>query len=344
MTLQTTPVLELKHIRRHFAQTAAVDDISLTVNRGEILGIIGRSGAGKSTLIRCFNGLETIDQGHIYFEGQDISKLSDNEWRKIRQKIGMIFQHFNLLSSKTIIENVALPLKFSGMNSKQRFARANELLELVGLADKATMYPVQLSGGQKQRVGIARALAGNPRILLSDEATSALDPETTQSILELLREINRKMQLTIILITHEMEVVRSIADRLIVLDRGKIVEQGFVKDIFARPQNATTQSLLQVITPQLPSSIAAKLHQTRGDDAIIELHISGDEARKPFFNNLANDTGMVTRILQGGIDTIQDEPIGLFFIAADAKDKDRLSLAMNWLKQRADHCEVLGYV
>ncbi|UXM94809.1 ATP-binding cassette domain-containing protein [Bartonella sp. HY329] len=344
MTLKTNPVLELKHIRRHFAQTAAVDDISLTVNKGEILGIIGRSGAGKSTLIRCFNGLETIDEGQIYFEGQDISKLKDDQWRKIRHKIGMIFQHFNLLSSKTVIENIALPLKLVGVERQKRLERALELLDLVGLADKADMYPVQLSGGQKQRVGIARALAGNPSILLSDEATSALDPETTQSILELLREINRKMQLTIILITHEMEVVRSIADRLIVLDQGKIVEQGLVKEIFARPQNATTKSLLQVITPQLPSMIADKMHESYGKDAIIELHISGEEARKPFFYNLADETGMVTRILQGGIDTIQDEPIGLFFIAADATDKKQLEHAIKWLKQRANHCEVLGYV
>lgn len=344
MKQATTPVLELKNIRRHFAQTAAVDDISLTVNKGEILGIIGRSGAGKSTLIRCFNGLETIDNGQIYFEGRDISKLSDHEWQKIRKKIGMIFQHFNLLSSKTIIENIALPLKLAGIDSKKRRQRAQELLDLVGLADKAFMYPVQLSGGQKQRVGIARALVASPSILLSDEATSALDPETTQSILELLRDINKKMQLTIILITHEMEVVRSIANRIIVLDQGKIVEQGQVKDIFARPQTATTKSLLQVITPQLPSSIANSMNPTKGNSAIIELHISGDEARQPFFNNLAIDTGMVTRILQGGIDTIQDNPIGVFFIALDAIDQKKLTLALDWLKQRANHCEVLGYV
>jgi len=338
------PLLELKRICRHFAQTAAVDGISLTVHKGEILGIIGRSGAGKSTLIRCINGLEHIDNGEIFFEGENISRLNDDARRLIRRRIGMIFQHFNLLSSQCIADNVALPLKLAGESKQKRSQRALELLDLVGIADKANYYPAQLSGGQKQRVGIARALAAAPGILLSDEATSALDPETTQSILELLANINRQMGLTIVLITHEMEVIRSIAGRLVVLDRGKIVEEGQVKDIFARPQNDTTKSLLQAIIPALPPAVAARLNPVHGHDAIIELHISGAEARKPFLNDLEAETGMVARIIQGGIDTIQDEAVGHFFLAITAADKQKLDKACAWLARRSDKSEVLGYV
>jgi len=338
------PLLELKNIHRHFAQTAAVDGISLTVHQGEILGIIGRSGAGKSTLIRCINGLEHIDSGKIFFEGKNISQLNDNGWRLVRRHIGMIFQHFNLLSSRRIIDNVALPLKLAGEPRQKRYQRSLELLDLVGLADKANHYPAQLSGGQKQRVGIARALAANPSVLLSDEATSALDPETTQSILELLANINRQMGLTIVLITHEMEVIRSVASRLIVLDRGKIVEEGPVKDIFARPQSDTAKSLLQVMIPALPPAIAAKLNPDHGREAIIELHISGAEARKPFLNNLEAETGMVARIVQGGVDTIQGEAVGRFFLAITAVDKKKLEKARVWLARHSDKSEVLGYV
>lgn len=339
-----SPLLELQNIHRRFAHTAAVDGISLTVHKGEILGIIGRSGAGKSTLIRCINGLEQIDSGTIFFEGQNVSQFNDNGRRRMRRHIGMIFQHFNLLSSRRILDNVALPLKLAGEPKPKRQQRALALLDLVGLADKAASYPAQLSGGQKQRVGIARALAANPSILLSDEATSALDPETTQSILELLANINRQMGLTIVLITHEMEVIRSVAGRLIVLDRGKIVEQGLVKDIFARPRSDTAKSLLQVIIPTLPPAIAAKLDPHHGQDAIVELHISGPEAHKPFLNNLETETGMVARIIHGGVDTIQNEAVGRFFLALAANDKQQLEKACTWLARHSDKSEVLGYV
>lgn len=337
-------VLELQNIRRCFAETAAVDGISLSVMRGEILGIIGRSGAGKSTLIRCLNGLERIDSGKILFEGRDISQLKDNDWRLIRRKIGMIFQHFNLLNSRRIIDNVALPLKLAGESRVKRHNRAMELLDLVGLADKATLFPVQLSGGQKQRIGIARALAAKPDVLLSDEATSALDPETTQSILELLHTINAQMNLTIILITHEMEVIRSIADRVMVLDQGKVVEQGSVKDVFAYPTSDITKALLQIITPKLPLSISEHLHPSLGRQAIVELHISGDEARKPFLNQLEAQTGMMAGIIHGGIDTIQGMPVGRFFLSLDAANQQNLDKAVSWLAERADQCKVLGYV
>ncbi|RCL02709.1 MAG: D-methionine transport system ATP-binding protein [Candidatus Tokpelaia sp. JSC188] len=338
-----TPLLELKNIRRFF-QEAILDDVSLTIYQGEILGIIGRSGAGKTTLIRCINGLDRIDSGKIFFDGKNITQLNDSDRQLIQRRIAMIFQHFNLLSSLRVIDNVALPLKFVGYPKKKRRQLSLEMLDLVGLSDKASYYPAQLSGGQKQRVGIARALASNPVILLSDEATSALDSETTQSILELLVGINQKTGLAIVLITHEMEVIRSIATRILVLEHGRIVEEGMVKDVFARPQSTTARSLLQLMIPALPTKISEKLNPYHGQEAIIELRISGAEARKPFLNNLQGETGVVARIIQGGIDIIQGESLGHFFLAISAIDKKKLEKAREWLANHSDKSEVLGYV
>jgi len=237
-------MLRLSNVTKRFGALAAIEDISLEVRRGEILGIIGRSGAGKSTLIRCLNGLEKPDQGCIEIGGRDIVPLNERALRAVRGRIGMIFQHFNLISQKTVESNIALPLKIAGWESARRKARVAELLELVGLEAKAEAYPAQLSGGQKQRVGIARALAASPDLLLSDEATSALDPETTTSILTLLKDINRKLGLTILMITHEMSVIRAVTDRVVVLDHGRIVEQGETERVFAAPQADLTQRLL----------------------------------------------------------------------------------------------------
>jgi D-methionine transport system ATP-binding protein len=241
---QAETALRLSGVTKRFGALAAIDDISLEVRRGEILGIIGRSGAGKSTLIRCLNGLEKPDQGKIEIGGQDIVPLNESALRAVRGQIGMIFQHFNLISQKTVEANVALPLKIAGWDRAKREARVAELLDLVGLGAKADAYPAQLSGGQKQRVGIARALAASPELLLSDEATSALDPETTTSILALLKDINRKLGLTILLITHEMSVIRAVTDRVVVLDHGRIVEQGETEQVFAAPKADLTQRLL----------------------------------------------------------------------------------------------------
>eukprot|EP01035_Chromulina_nebulosa_P012922 gene12921-biopygen10939 len=229
-------IVRLVDVYRHFGPTPALDGISLTIGKGEIVGLIGRSGAGKSTLIRCLNGLERPDSGEIFIEGRRITGLPEQQLQPLRRRIGMIFQQFNLLANKTVIENVALPLKIEGVARAARSKRARELLDLVGLAGRATAYPSELSGGQKQRVGIARALAARPALLLSDEATSALDPETTRSILALLKDINQRLGLTILLITHEMEVVRSIADRVAVINAGRIVEEGQVWSVFASPQ------------------------------------------------------------------------------------------------------------
>ncbi|WP_375694435.1 methionine ABC transporter ATP-binding protein [Bartonella sp. AD24XZML] len=339
-------LISLKNISRCFNKTAGVpviNNLSLNIHAGEILGIIGRSGAGKSTLIRCLNGLEKIDAGSIFFEGVDISNLSEIEWAPYRQRIGMIFQHFNLLSSQNILDNIALPLKLSGVSKKQRHKRALELIELVGLSGKEYCYPAQLSGGQKQRVGIARALAANPKILLSDEATSALDPETTQSILELLADINKHLNLTIVLITHEMEVVRTIAHRVVVLNQGNIVEEGRVKDIFTSPQDDTTIAMLKLVTPQLPEKFAKNLKPI-GREAVIEINIAGEIAQQPFLHLLENESGLKARILHGGIDTVQDETIGRLFLALPGEDKEALEKAVQWLTKKGRYCEVLGYV
>lgn len=339
----SAPIIEMKDVRRMFGDTAAINGVSLSVARGEILGIIGRSGAGKSTLIRCVNGLEKPDAGSILIEGREITGLGEDALRPLRRRIGMVFQHFNLLSAKTVAENIALPLKIAGKPKAERARRVAELLELVGLSDKAKHYPAQLSGGQKQRVGIARALAAEPAVLLSDEATSALDPETTQSILALLKDINTKLGLTILLITHEMEVIRRIADRVIVLDHGAIAEEGPVWKVFANPLSPVTQSMLQVLTPELPAVWRDQLEKS-GALAVLKVKLSGAAAKGAFFNDVTVTTGLVPQLIHGGMDTIQGEPVGTLFISLPAEDKAKFDAAITYLNTHADATEVLGYV
>ncbi|OBZ97010.1 methionine ABC transporter ATP-binding protein [Pararhizobium polonicum] len=336
-------VVRLTDVRRRFGTTPALDGVSLTVRKGEILGLIGRSGAGKSTLIRCLNGLEQADSGEVHIEGRRITGLSEKDLQPLRRRIGMIFQHFNLLSAKTVEENVALPLKIEGLGKAERLKRAAELLELVGLADKAKAYPSSLSGGQKQRVGIARALAARPALLLSDEATSALDPETTRSILALLKDINRKLGLTILLITHEMEVVRSVADRVAVIDAGRIVEEGPVWSVFADPQAPITQSLLGGIRPQLPDYIAARLSPLSGPEQILSVDMAGPAAQGALFADLSQALPQSFRLVHGGIDHIQNQPVARFFIAVPTRDSTLPEKVQQFLKARGARVEVLGY-
>src|SRR5471032_1872813 len=239
-----------EHLTKQYAGQGApaLQDVSLTINDGAVFGIIGRSGAGKSTLIRCLNLLERPDSGRILVDGRDLTQLSDKDLRLQRQRIGMIFQNFNLLHARNVSDNVAVPLQIAGMGRNERKKRVAELPDLVGLSDKAQAFPSQLSGGQKQRVGIARALAARPNYLLSDEATSALDPQTTASILELLRDINRQLGLTIVLITHELEVVKSICDSAVSLAHGRLVEAGSIAQLLANPDSSLGRSL----APTLP--------------------------------------------------------------------------------------------
>lgn len=337
-------VVHLQGVSRRFGQTQALRDISLTVQKGEILGLIGRSGAGKSTLIRCLNGLEQPDEGVIEIEGRKITGLSEKQLQSVRSRVGMVFQHFNLLSAKTVAQNVALPLKIAGLDKVQRAQRVAELLELVGLADKAQHYPAALSGGQKQRVGIARALAASPALLLCDEATSALDPETTRSILALLKSLNQKLGITILLITHEMEVIKSVAHRVAVIDAGEIIEQGLVWQVFAHPQSELTRTLLRGLLPQLPEALAARVTERRQGEAIYSVHFAGEDAQGDLLTRFAAALPDKFRLLQGGIDHIQHYAVVRFFIAlpvANVADEQQI---LSWLRGQQAQVELVGYV
>ncbi|WP_203430511.1 methionine ABC transporter ATP-binding protein [Rhizobium sp. BG4] len=322
----------------------AVEHVDLTVARGAITGIIGRSGAGKSTLIRMVNGLETATSGKVLVDGVDVGALGEDGLRGLRRQIGMIFQHFNLLSSRTAFDNVALPLEIAGVDKQAIRAKVGPLLDLVGLGDKAGSYPSELSGGQKQRVGIARALATDPKLLLSDEATSALDPETTQSILELLKRINADLGLTVLLITHEMEVVKTIASHVAVIDAGRIVESGRTFDVYTSPQHETTRTLLAsaLKLPQwLRSTI--KPQPSAGDRVLVRLVFFGDTAFKPLTGRLVAELGSDVNILAGAIEEISGEPFGSLVVSYSA-NPDVVARANRFYTETGLKTEVLGYV
>lgn len=340
----TTPVVEFKEVCRSFGGHVALSNLSFQVKKGEIMGIIGHSGAGKTTLLRCLAGLEKPDTGEVRIEGKNIANLPRKELLPLQQRIGLVFQHFNLLSAKTVIDNIILPLKISGLYAGKHHERAKELLELVGLPDKANDYPAQLSGGQKQRVGIARALAANPALLLCDEATSALDPETTRSIIDLLLQINKQLKLTIVLITHEMSVVRLLADRVIVLNKGQIAEEGHVTQIFSHPKTDITKQLLTEERPALPDSITRLLHSdpNPNDYAILHVIMLGTVVRKPLIADLQKDYNISASLLEGSISHIRETPIGTSFLAVPADDCNKTIDALN--DMGVESVESLGYV
>lgn len=301
----------------------ALKNINLKIQPGEIFGIIGRSGAGKSSLVRCINLLNRPTSGQVWVHGRNLLDLDEAQLRQARREIGMVFQHFNLLSSRTVFDNVALPLELAGMPKEQIRQRVMPLLELVGLAHLSNRFPAQISGGQKQRVGIARALASQPRVLLSDEATSALDPETTRSILDLLRQVNRELGVTVVLITHQMQVIKQIADRVAVMDGGVVVEMGSVLNIFTQPQQPITYSLIDEIVPQeLPASVAQRVQQlSQGLPAghsgqLLRLAYAGDSAYEPVLSHLIRELGLDLSILHGQIDEIQGEAFGSLAVFA----------------------------
>ena len=309
----------------------ALQPTRLNIQAGQIFGLIGHSGAGKSTLLRLINRLEEPSGGRILVEGEDVTALDAEGLRRFRQRVGMIFQHFNLLSSKTVADNIAMPLRLAGGFSRAEVdARVSELLARVGLSDHARKYPAQLSGGQKQRVGIARALACRPSILLCDEATSALDPQTTASVLQLLAEINRELKLTIVLITHEMDVIRRVCDQVAVMDGGAIVEQGDVADVFLHPQHPTTRRFV--------------FEAERHDDfahvpgLILRLTFRGEATYAPLLGTVARQTGVDYSILSGRIDRIKDTPYGQLTLALVGGD---LEAAMSQLNAADVHVEVL---
>ncbi|WP_289002227.1 methionine ABC transporter ATP-binding protein [uncultured Megasphaera sp.] len=325
----------------------ALKGISLTINDGEIFGIIGKSGAGKSTLVRCINMLEKPTSGKVIIDDKELTSMSDSQLRAERKNIGMIFQHFNLLSSRTVFDNIAFPLELIGASKEVIASKVESLLELVGLTDRQYNYPSQLSGGQKQRVGIARALASDPKILLCDEATSALDPQTTQSILELLKDINKRLGITIVIITHEMAVIKAICDRVAVIEGGVIKEQGRVIDIFASPTSETMKEFVKsVVNMELPQGIR-KLgvsDQPAPDrDMLVRFRFKGLVTNEPLVVNIARKFNLDVSVLYGNIDYIQDVPFG-YLIVVIMGDMEAQAKAFAYIKTQPIESEVLGYV
>ncbi|MFP5078366.1 methionine ABC transporter ATP-binding protein [Rhizobium sp. YIM 134829] len=322
----------------------ALAEIDVSIPAGAIFGIIGRSGAGKSTLLRMINRLEQPSSGRVLVDDEDIAAYGEGELVALRRRVGMIFQHFNLLSAKTVFGNVALPLVVAGVPAAEIATRVAEVLKLVGLEGKETTYPSRLSGGQKQRVGIARALVSRPEILLCDEATSALDPETTVSILSLLKDINRRLGLTIVLITHEMSVIREICDHVLVLDAGRIAETGYVWEVFGHPGHAATRALLAPLDRGLPEDLAARLvEQWHGGDAraLVEVRYTGRGDRQPDLGRLVALLGQGTLIVQSQLDRIDGHLSGRLILSAPAHDKLPALIARQDLAHAA---RILGYV
>ena len=296
----------------------AIDNLTLHVEQGQTFGVVGLSGAGKSSLVRCINMLEKPTAGKIFVDGQEITALRGPRLRAARRKIGMIFQHFNLLSSRTAFGNVAFPLEIAGVPKEKIKAKVTQLLDVVGLADKAQSYPAQLSGGQQQRVGIARALANDPKVLLCDEPTSALDPYTTRSILALLKDINRSLGLTILLITHEMRVITEICDMVAVIEDGRIIEQGPVAEVFMHPRAATTRNFVStVMNVEVPEAVRRRLAATREDGEraeLLRLKFLGEAATRPAISSVVRECGVEINILAGNIDCLQDTPFGVLIV------------------------------
>lgn len=316
-------IIQLENVSKAFnlknIKIAAVNDVSLTVEDGEIFGVIGFSGAGKSTLIRLFNLLERPDQGSIIIDGQRIETLSDKELRLKRQKVAMIFQQFNLLWSLNVYENIALPLKIAKMDKNDIKRKVDQLLDLVDLKDKREAYPAQLSGGQKQRVGIARALANDPKILLCDEATSALDPETTRSILELLKRINTELGVTIIMISHEMSAIRTICDRVGVMDKGKIIEVNDVHSLFLKPQHDITKSFVQDFKdPHEYKRLVDSLKQEFNEGIILQLTFPSRQSGKPLLSRIIIANQLSISILHGQLWHTSDGTVGSLYVHVDS--------------------------
>lgn len=346
---QTGAAIRFEKVGKSFetasGRVAALQDVSLDVAPGSICGIIGRSGAGKSTLLRMVNGLERPTEGSVLVAGRDVGRAKGPALRAIRREVGMIFQHFNLLASRTVYGNIALPLEIAGVPASRIRPRAMDLIARVGLQAQADRYPAALSGGQKQRVGIARALATEPKVLLSDEATSALDPETTQTVLALLRDINRDLGLTILLITHEMAVLRDIASHMAVIEAGRIVEAGETYDVFVRPNHPTTRSFLSGVTGiTLPAFIAGKLETARPGGAsaeVIRVTFAGHHATDPMLARLTSELGVAVNILAGAIEEIGARPFGNLLISVEAAQGAE---ARAYLERHGLLTEVLGYV
>lgn len=326
-------MISIKQLKKIFTteeqSITAVDSISLDIREGEIFGVIGYSGAGKSTFVRLLNRLEEPTAGTVFIDGKEMTKLKGKQLRLARQDIGMIFQHFNLLWSRTVEENIAFPLEIAGIGKAERKKRVQELIDLVGLTGREKAYPSQLSGGQKQRVGIARALANKPKVLLCDEATSALDPDTTNAILDLLVDINRKFGLTIIMITHEMHVIRKVCDRVAVMEDGKIVEQGTVDDIFSNPQ--------QEITKKFVSQVKTKAEE---NGIVVKFKLKDEEVNEAIISEIVKKYFVQIHVLEGKVDQLNDEVSGEFKIQLIG-NREETDKAISFLQSTAAQVEVV---
>ncbi|WP_243387772.1 methionine ABC transporter ATP-binding protein [Bacillus kexueae] len=340
-------MISLKNVSKIYSSSngdvTAVDQVNLTIKKGEIFGIIGYSGAGKSSLIRLLNGLEKPTSGSVEVVGNRIDEIKGEALRKARQEISMIFQHFNLLWSRTVRDNIAFPLEIAGIPKKERLKRVDELIKLVGLEGRENAYPSQLSGGQKQRVGIARALANNPKVLLCDEATSALDPQTTDSILDLLVDINRRLGLTIVLITHEMHVIRKICHRVAVMERGKVVEEGEVLNVFQEPKQPITKRFVQQVTePEETLETIEHLLTHYKEGKVVKLTFIGESAEQPIITQLMKQFDLTVNILQGKISQTQRGAYGTLFIHLNGSD-NIVQEAIDYLQREKVNAEVIAH-
>lgn len=341
-------MIELTHISKNFASGGrtvhAVQDVSLSIGKGEIFGIIGFSGAGKSTLVRCINLLERPTSGSVTVDGKEMTALSARELRQARKKIGMIFQHFNLMPSRTVFGNVAYPLRGSGLSREQIADKVHRLLELVGIGDKAEAYPKQLSGGQKQRVAIARALANDPNVLLCDEATSALDPQTTKAILRLLKDLNEKLGITVVIITHEMAVVKEICDRVAVMEHGRVVEQGEVFNVFADPRQEITRSFIHTTSNlrKIEELIEedSPVVQLKPGELIVRLSYIQRNVSEPLISTVSRKFDITLNIIFSDIAIVQNAPIG-GTVAIISGEREQITQAIAYLIEKNVGVEVI---
>ena len=341
-------MIEFTHVSKDFGSgekmVRAVRDVSLTIQDGEIFGIIGFSGAGKSTLVRCINLLERPTNGTVVVDGKEMTALSPKELRLARRKIGMIFQHFNLMPSRTVFGNVAYPLQGQGLSKQAIQNKVRKLLKLVDIADKETAYPSQLSGGQKQRVAIARALANDPKVLLCDEATSALDPQTTKAILTLLKDLNQKLNLTIVMITHEMAVVKEICDHVAIMEHGQVVEQGEVFSLFADPKQPITQNFIRTTSnlQKIEELIAegSPVVQLQPGEVIVRLSYIQKNVSEPLISTLSRRFQISLNIIFADIEIVQDAPIG-GTVAILSGEREQITKAREYLIEKNVGVEVL---
>jgi len=349
--VEDAPIIRLKNLSKRFQlakkEIVALQNITMDIAQGSIVGIIGKSGAGKSTLLRCINKLEIPTSGDVFFENQNLTKASPNLLRHIRHEIGMIFQHFNLLARRTVLENVMLPLEIAAYPKENIVSRARECLQLVGLSDRETAYPKELSGGQKQRVAIARALASEAKVLLCDEATSALDPETTAEILHLLKNLNKNLGITIVLITHEINVIRDICDYVFVMDHGHIVEQGIIENIFASPTHEITRSFIKsIVNSKIPEVIKTLLvPQPEGSnfDIVLRLVFTGGSAEKPIISDFIRHYGTDINIAAGYLDHIGQSTFGTLIVTLP-NEEQTVRNATEFLSARGVKTETLGFI